>query len=51
MHYRTPRISFLEDPEEFLGLMGPIERLPAASFGVEDLPVVDRTLVVVAAAP
>ena len=27
MHYRTPRIGFLEDAEEFLGLMGHVERL------------------------
>ena len=27
MHYRTPRIGFLEDAEEFLGLMDRVERL------------------------
>jgi L-ascorbate metabolism protein UlaG (beta-lactamase superfamily) len=51
MHYRTPRIGFLDDAEEFLGLMGGVERLSAASFQLEDLPVGDGTLAVVAAAP
>ncbi|HEY2631804.1 MAG TPA: MBL fold metallo-hydrolase [Solirubrobacteraceae bacterium] len=51
MHYRTPRIGFLEDAEEFLGLMGRVERLSAASFRLEDLPVGEGTLAVVASAP
>jgi L-ascorbate metabolism protein UlaG (beta-lactamase superfamily) len=51
MHYRTPRISFLDDAEEFLRRMDRVERLSAASFRLEDLPAGDGTLVVVAGAP
>jgi L-ascorbate metabolism protein UlaG (beta-lactamase superfamily) len=51
MHYRTPRISFLEDAEEFLGSMGRIEEIPATSFRTEDLPVGNEPLVVVVATP
>ena len=50
MHYRTPRISFLEDAEEFLGLMGDVERLDSPSFDTGQLRG-DGTTVVVPAAP
>ncbi len=51
MHYRTPRIGFLEDAEEFLGLMGHVERIETASFETDGLPDGEGTLVVVPAAP
>jgi hypothetical protein len=51
MHYRTPKIGFLEDAEEFLGLMGHVERLGAPSFETGELPVADGPVAVVPAAP
>ena len=51
MHYRTPKISFLEDAEEFLGSMEQVERLDSAAFETGDLAAVDGPLVVVPAAP
>jgi L-ascorbate metabolism protein UlaG (beta-lactamase superfamily) len=51
MHYRTPKIGFLEDAEEFLGLMDHVERLETASFETGELTDVDGPLVVVPAAP
>jgi L-ascorbate metabolism protein UlaG (beta-lactamase superfamily) len=51
MHYRTPKIGFLEDAEEFLGLIGRVERLDAASFQTADVPQGDGPTVVVPAAP
>jgi L-ascorbate metabolism protein UlaG (beta-lactamase superfamily) len=51
MHYRTPRISFLEDAERFLGLIERSERLPAAHFDTAALPVADGPLAVVPATP
>lgn len=50
MHYRTPRISFLEDAEEFLGLMGDVERLDSPNFDTSQLRD-DSTTVIVPAAP
>lgn len=51
MHYRTPRIGFLEDAEDFLGRSPHVHRLDAPAFQTRDLPDVEGTLVVVPAAP
>jgi len=51
MHYRTPRISFLETADAFLGLMTHVERLPEVAFDTAVLPNVEGPLVVVPAAP
>ncbi len=51
MHYRTPRIGFLDDAEEFLGLMEHVERLETPSFETGDLAAADGPVVVVPAAP
>jgi L-ascorbate metabolism protein UlaG (beta-lactamase superfamily) len=51
MHYRTPRIGFLEPADAFLERMPHVHRLPAATFEVEDLAVADPSLVVVPASP
>jgi L-ascorbate metabolism protein UlaG (beta-lactamase superfamily) len=51
MHYRTPRISFLETEEAFLALMTHIERLPGPTFETAELPVEDVPVAVVPAAP
>jgi L-ascorbate metabolism protein UlaG (beta-lactamase superfamily) len=51
MHYRTPRIGFLETAEEFLELMTHVERLPEPSFDTASLPVEDVPVAVVPAAP
>jgi L-ascorbate metabolism protein UlaG (beta-lactamase superfamily) len=51
MHYRTPRIGFLEDADEFLGLMDRVERLDEPSFETGDLQAEDGPVVVVPAAP
>jgi L-ascorbate metabolism protein UlaG (beta-lactamase superfamily) len=51
MHYRTPRISFLETADEFLGLMPRVERQTTAGFDTAELPANNSTVVVVPAAP
>ncbi len=51
MHYRTPRISFLETEEAFLELMRNVERLPGPAFDTAELPVEDVPVAVVPAAP
>lgn len=51
MHYRTPRIGFLETEEEFVGLMPHVERPSENAFETAELPDSDGTLVVVPAAP
>ena len=51
MHYRTPRIGFLETEEEFAALLPRVERLDQPGFDTADLPDGDGTLVVVPAAP
>jgi L-ascorbate metabolism protein UlaG (beta-lactamase superfamily) len=38
MHYRTPRISFLEPADAFLSLMADVRRLDAPSFELSDQP-------------
>jgi L-ascorbate metabolism protein UlaG (beta-lactamase superfamily) len=51
MHYRTPRIGFLETAEEFLAHAGQVERLDGPVFETRDLVAADGPLVVVPAAP
>jgi L-ascorbate metabolism protein UlaG (beta-lactamase superfamily) len=51
MHYRTPRISFLETEEEFLAAIAHVERSETPSFETADLPRGDGPLAVVPAAP
>jgi L-ascorbate metabolism protein UlaG (beta-lactamase superfamily) len=51
MHYRTPRIGFLETEEAFLERMTHVERLPGPTFDTAELPVEDGPVVVVPAAP
>ncbi len=51
MHYRTPRIGFLETAEEFLDGSGQVHRLDGPSFETAELPVADGPLIVVPAAP
>jgi L-ascorbate metabolism protein UlaG (beta-lactamase superfamily) len=51
MHYRTPRIGFLETADEFLELMSNVERLPEPSFDTASLPVEDLPVAVVPAVP
>jgi len=51
MHYRTPRIGFLETAEDFLARSARVERLDGAAFDIEQLPDGDGPLVVVPAAP
>jgi len=51
MHYRTPRIGFLETADAFLELSAHVERLPGAVFDTGALPVHDAPVAVVPAAP
>ncbi len=51
MHYRTPRIGFLETEEAFLDLMRNVERVSGPVFDTADLPVEDAPVAVVPAAP
>jgi L-ascorbate metabolism protein UlaG (beta-lactamase superfamily) len=51
MHYRTPRIGFLETADAFLERFPRVERLPTPVFDTATLPVEDGPLVVVPAAP
>ncbi|HET9164156.1 MAG TPA: MBL fold metallo-hydrolase [Solirubrobacterales bacterium] len=51
MHYRTPRIGFLETEEEFLGLLDRVERCAGPRFETADLPASDGPVAVVPAAP
>jgi L-ascorbate metabolism protein UlaG (beta-lactamase superfamily) len=51
MHYRTPRIGFLESAEEFLQLSPAVHRLEAPFFETDALPATDGPLVVVPTAP
>jgi L-ascorbate metabolism protein UlaG (beta-lactamase superfamily) len=51
MHYRTPRIGFLEPAEPFLAQLARVERLQASVFDTAELPVADGPLAVVPAAP
>jgi L-ascorbate metabolism protein UlaG (beta-lactamase superfamily) len=49
MHYRTPRIGFLETADEFLSLMANVRRLDTSSFDTDELD--DTPEVLVPAAP
>jgi L-ascorbate metabolism protein UlaG (beta-lactamase superfamily) len=51
MHYRTPRIGFLETEEAFVELMKHVQRLPGSTFDIAELPVEEGPVVVVPAAP
>ena len=51
MHYRTPRIGFLETADEFLERSANVERLATSVFETDELPASDGPLVVVPAAP
>jgi L-ascorbate metabolism protein UlaG (beta-lactamase superfamily) len=51
MHYRTPRIGFLETADAFIELSERIERLPGAAFETSELPDGEGPLLVVPAAP
>jgi L-ascorbate metabolism protein UlaG (beta-lactamase superfamily) len=51
MHYRTPRIGFLETVDAFLELMPRVHKLEAQSFATDQLPEGDRPLAVVPASP
>jgi L-ascorbate metabolism protein UlaG (beta-lactamase superfamily) len=51
MHYKTPRINFLETEEAFVDAMPQAERLTSSSFDTADLEQTDGPLVVVPAAP
>ncbi len=51
MHYRTPRIGFLETADVFLEGSTHVERLSESTFDTERLLVADGPLVVVPAAP
>jgi L-ascorbate metabolism protein UlaG (beta-lactamase superfamily) len=51
MHYRTPHLDFLEDAEEFLGMMARVQRLPTPCFETADLPAEAGATVVVPAIP
>jgi L-ascorbate metabolism protein UlaG (beta-lactamase superfamily) len=51
MHYRTPRIGFLEPADAFLEAMPHVHRLEETGFDTESLPGDERPLVVVPAVP
>jgi L-ascorbate metabolism protein UlaG (beta-lactamase superfamily) len=51
MHYRTPRIGFLETADAFLEKAASVERLDGSAFDTAELPQADGPLVVVPAAP
>jgi L-ascorbate metabolism protein UlaG (beta-lactamase superfamily) len=51
MHYRTPRINFLEPADDFLERFEHVERLSQPAFDTQALPAQDGPLVVVPAVP
>jgi L-ascorbate metabolism protein UlaG (beta-lactamase superfamily) len=51
MHYRTPRIGFLESADDFLGRIEHVARLGEPVFETEQLAQVDGPLLIVPAAP
>jgi L-ascorbate metabolism protein UlaG (beta-lactamase superfamily) len=51
MHYRTPRIGFLESADAFLELCADVHRLHGPGFQTDELPVAEGPLAVVPAAP
>ncbi len=51
MHYRTPRIGFLETEEAFVDMAAAAHRLSDTVFDTAQLPSADGTMVIVPAAP
>jgi L-ascorbate metabolism protein UlaG (beta-lactamase superfamily) len=51
MHYRTPRVNFLDTAEQFLRLMPRVHRIEGPGFDTRHLPAGDGTVAVVPAAP
>ncbi len=51
MHYRTPRVGFLETEEEFVSRIPAVERLESPRFDTSELPADRAPLAVVPAAP
>lgn len=51
MHYRTPRISFLDTADAFLDRFEHVERMPEPAFETAALPAAEGPLVVVPAVP
>ena len=51
MHYRTPRIDFLETADAFLERMPSVHRLDSPRFDLSELPSAEGPLVVVPSAP
>jgi L-ascorbate metabolism protein UlaG (beta-lactamase superfamily) len=51
MHYRTPRIGFLETADAFLEQLDHVVRVPSPAFETASLPVEDGPVAVVPAAP
>jgi L-ascorbate metabolism protein UlaG (beta-lactamase superfamily) len=51
MHYRTPRIGFLDTADEFLELFSDVQRLTDTSFDTAELPDRATPAVIVPAAP
>jgi L-ascorbate metabolism protein UlaG (beta-lactamase superfamily) len=51
MHYRTHRVGFLEDEEEFVTAMPAVERIAGPAFETAELPVGGGPVAVVPAAP
>ncbi len=51
MHYRTPRIGFLETADEFLELFADVERSATATFETAELAVGEAPIAVVPAVP
>jgi L-ascorbate metabolism protein UlaG (beta-lactamase superfamily) len=51
MHYRTPRINFLETADDFIERFEHVERVAQPAFDTASLPAQDGPLVVVPAAP
>src|SRR5262249_33659648 len=51
MHYRTPKIGFLEPADAFIQKFGEVHRSEEPSFETGALPVGDQPVVVVPAAP
>jgi L-ascorbate metabolism protein UlaG (beta-lactamase superfamily) len=51
MHYRTPKIGFLETADEFLALMANVRRLGTTSFDTDELTAAPEPVVLVPAVP
>jgi L-ascorbate metabolism protein UlaG (beta-lactamase superfamily) len=51
MHYRTPKIGFLDPADEFLSSFGEVHRSSEASFETDDLPTGAEPIAVVPAVP